>query len=251
MEIPAITTSKSRSSSSSSSSPASMTSSVLADTSASHEPSSSTSRAMASLPACRSEFNNTKQDGNIANGTNDANNNTDTTYNNDCDRQNDPLRQQPSVTTRLRPTAPSPIPVQHTHYESLPVLNLNHPPFYGTFRESTDGVPQYHPFSDDDEDEEEEEEDGAASHFSRTQRVDHAYDDRRDREGHQRDNDEESDSGVGRRRSRWERRRGAVMRMRTAMIWIVALSLLLVAAWICVNLFRKDEGSWDTSKRRK
>lgn len=203
---------------------------------------------MASSSTHQSEFNNTMQDGNAATDNDHDNDTTDTTYNNDTNSQNDALRQQASVTTRLRPTAPAPNPVQHTHYESLPVLNLNHPPFYGTFRESTDGVPQYHPFSHDD-DEEEEEEDGAGNHFSRTQRVDHAYGDRPDREGQQKDNEEESDSGVGRRRSRWEGRRGAIMRMRMAMIWIVALPLLLVVVWACVNLFGKDKGSWDTSKR--
>ena len=171
---------------------------------------------------------------------------------NDSKKQNKNLKQVAPVVTRPRPTAPALQPVQHLQYESLPALNLNHPPFYGTYRDSTDGVPQYHPFSDEEDEDEEyaDERDEFGNRFSRTQRVDHAYGDQRpDREGGQQRDDEESDSGGNGRRSRWERRRGAIMRMRTAIIWIVGLPLLLVAFWVCVNLFRKEKSSWETEKR--
>ena len=197
------------------------------------------------------------QDDNAATGqsNNDAadsnENDNENDNKNDDNNKDDQLNEQAPLVSRPRSAAPAPQPVQHLHYESLPALSLNHPPFYGTYRDSTDGVPQYHPFSDED-DEDDEYADGrdeSGNQFSRTQRVDHAYSDQRpDREGGQQRDEEESDSG-GNARSRWERRRGAIMRMRTAMIWIVALPLLLVALWVCVNLFRKDKGSWETEDR--
>ena len=194
----------------------------------------------------QSQPNNTTQDANL---TMDHNSNDSAEDDGNDGSQDDVLNQHAPVATCPRPIASALNPIQHIHYESLPALNLNHPPFYGTYRDSTDGVPQYHPFSDDDEDDDNDEEEGeSGDHFSQTQRLDHAYSDRPDREGQQRD-EEESDSGGSRRRSRWERRRGAIMRMRTAMIWIVVLPLLLVALWVCINMFRKGKGSWETSKR--
>lgn len=201
----------------------------------------------------QSESNDVAQDANA----NIDHNNEDTaaTANDNSSIQNDDINEQAPLVTGPRPTAPAPTPIQHMHYESLPALNLNHPPFYGTIRDSTDGVPQYHPFSDEDDEDEEYEgggagESGGGDQFSRTQRVDHAYSDHRpDREGGQQRDEEESDSGGNGRRSRWERRRGAIMRIRTAMIWIIALPLLLVAVWLCVILFRKDKSSWETETR--
>ncbi|KAK3496489.1 hypothetical protein B0T13DRAFT_288179 [Neurospora crassa] len=200
----------------------------------------------------QSESNNTTQNANGTTGhnSNDTADNNDSSDNNNNiskNSKNDARNEHAPVAINLRSTATTPNPVQHLHYESLPALNLNHPPFYGTYRDSTDGVPQYHPFSDDDGDDdddgqelEEENREESENQFSRIHRVDHAYSDRSGRQRQQRD-EEESDSGGGRRRSRWERRRGVVMKMRKAMIWIVVLPLLLGALWVCINLFRKDE----------
>ncbi|KAL0468151.1 hypothetical protein QR685DRAFT_331969 [Neurospora intermedia] len=208
----------------------------------------------------QSESNNATQNANatIGHNSNDTANNNDSSDKNNKssnnrnigkNSQNEAHNEHAPVSINLRSTATASNPVQHIHYESLPALNLNHPPFYGTYRDSTDGVPQYHPFSDDDDDDdddddgqelEEENREESENQFSRIHRVDHAYSDRSGRERQQRD-EEESDSGRGRRRSRWERRRGVVMKMRKAMIWIVVLPLLLGALWVCINLFRKDE----------
>lgn len=200
----------------------------------------------------QSESNNTTQNANatIGHNSNDTTDNNDSSDNNNNNNnigrnsQNDAHNEHAPVTINVRSTATAPNPVQHIHYESLPALNLNHPPFYGTYRDSTDGVPQYHPFSDDDDDDgqelEEENREEPENQFSRIHRVDHANSDHSSRERQQRDEDE-SDSGGGRRRSRWERRRGVVMKMRKAVIWIAVLPLLLGALWVCINLFRKDE----------